>query len=218
MTDPGTASRYRRPDSANIPDLATISEQAAFDAMSQTSLEDVTASAERWRTGLAGLTTLVTGGLLLKGPANAADLDLMWRVVLTVLFGLGIVASVAGLLFALRAAAGAPSGIRFETMRRDYGSVRLYRLDLAARAADNLRLARRAALTAAVLLAAAVLSWWWAPPNPGATVTVTAGSVQSCGVIVDSDAAGLRLAVKDTPTRVTVPWTGITSIKNTASC
>jgi hypothetical protein len=220
MPDPSAAGRYRRPVPGSVPDLAVVGEQAAFTAMAEKSQEDVTASAERWRTGLAGLTTVVTGGLLLKGPATAADVDVAWRAGLTVLFGLGIVASITGLWFALRAAAGVPTTVRFDALRRDYGTVRLYRLDVARRAALDLRRARRAALLAALLLATAILAWWWAPPRSpaGTIVTVTHGAEQSCGTVVDSDASGLRLATRDSPTRIAIPWASVTTLKPVTTC
>jgi hypothetical protein len=216
MSDP--ADRYRRPGPQDVPEPSVLAERAEFDTMSAQSQEDVAASAERWRTGLAGLTTVVTGGLLLKGPADAADLDTVWRVVLTGLFGLGIAASISGFWWALRASAGVPTTLRYDDLQRAYGTVRLYRLALAQRASRELRRARRAALVAVVLLAVAILTWWWAPPKPGPTVTVTTGAGQSCGVIADSDGGGLRLTIDGEPARTTIPWIGITSIKAVAQC
>ncbi|MEJ2885210.1 hypothetical protein [Actinomycetospora aeridis] len=209
------ADRYRRPREDDRPDPVTAAERVEFDALSETSLDSVTASAERWRNGLAGLTTVVTGALLIKGPANAADVPVGWRIALTILFGVGIAVSVSGLWLALRAAAGVPARIRFDDLRRNYGTVRLYKLALAERAATDLGRARAAALVASLLLAAAALTWWWAPPDPTAarSVTVTHGTARSCGVVVESDAAGLRLAVRNTPTHLTIPWTTVTSVR-----
>lgn len=218
MADPEPPPRYRRPSPQDLPDPITVGEQAEFDAMSATSTENVTASAERWRNGLAGLTTVITGGLLLKGPADAADLDLRWLITLTALFGLGIAASVGGLWFALRAAAGVPGTVRFADLRARYGTVALYRLHIAQQAARDLTTARQAAIVAAVLLTAAILGWWWAPAPTNDSVTVTSGTTQSCGTIVDSDAGGLRLSTKDSPTRVTIPWASVTTIRTATSC
>jgi hypothetical protein len=126
--------------------------------------------------------------VLLKGPATAAELPATWRAVVTALFGLGIAASLSGFWWALRASAGEPTTVRFDDLRRRYGSIRLYRLDVAHRAARDLGRARIAALVAVTLLASAVLIWWWAPPrNLGPTVIVANGAIQSCGTIVESD-------------------------------
>ncbi|MGH3565474.1 MAG: hypothetical protein ACRDRH_05480 [Pseudonocardia sp.] len=37
MTDPNAVDRYRRPRPEDVPDLATVGEQAEFDAMSEKS-------------------------------------------------------------------------------------------------------------------------------------------------------------------------------------
>jgi hypothetical protein len=200
--------------------MATVREQLVFDAMSLKSQEDVTASAERWRTGLAGLTAIITGGLLIKGPASAADLDIAWRAALTSLFGLGIASSVVGFWLALRASAGVPTTLRFDQLRRDFGSVRLYRLDKARLAERDLRRARAAALVSTGLLAVAVLTSWWAPAKPPdkPSFMFTHGGQQSCGTIVAGDASGIRLELDDNPTRITIPWPTITDLKPSAGC
>lgn len=220
MTDPTPPPRFRRPSPTDVPDPATISEQAVFDTLSTASQDNITASAERWRTGLAGLTAIITGGLLIQGPTNAADLDPLWRAILTGLFGLGIAASLRGFWLALRASAGVPTTLRFDDLRREFGTVALYRLHKARNAERDLGRARTAAAASAVLLAAAVLTWWWAPAGEpeGPTVVVDHSGQQSCGTVVDSDATGLRLALGDNPTRAIIAWTTITQIKPTDSC
>lgn len=220
MTDPPTPPRFRRPPPTDVPDLATVSEQAVFDALSVASQDNITASAERWRTGLAGLTAIITGGLLIQGPTNAADLDPLWRAVLTGLFGLGIAASLRGFWLALRASAGVPTTLRFDELRRDYGTVALYRLHKARNAERDLGRARFAAVMSAMLLAGAVLTWWWAPASgsDGPSVIVDHAGQQSCGSIVASDATGLRLALDDNPSRATIAWVTIAQIKPTSSC
>ena len=197
-----------------------MQEQLTFDALSAASLENVTATAERWRTGLAGLTAVITGGLLLKGPADATQLNVPWRIVLTVLFGVGVAVSMRGFWLALRASAGVPATLRLDDLRREYGTVNLYRLGRARAAEVDLRGARRAAGVSAGLLTVAVLAWWWAPVEQpeGPTVVVSQGAAQSCGMIVASDATGLHLAAADQPARTTIPYASITSVAPAASC
>jgi hypothetical protein len=221
MTDPSPARpRYRKPKQDDRIDLGTLSEQAAFDAIAAKSQQDTLASAERWRTGLAALTSVITAGLLIKGPTNATELDPGWRAGLTTLFAFGIGTSVIGLWLALRASAGVPTTLTFDELRRRYGTVRLYQLDIAQRAQRDLRRAKVAAIAALLVLGAAVLAWWWAPVNkPEPPVaTVRHGAQQSCGVIVNSDASGLRLAQSSSPARVTIPWQTITAIQPGTSC
>jgi len=195
-----------------------MAQRAAFDDMSRKSATDVAASAERWRNGLAALTTVITAGLLIKGPANAADLTFWWRVGLTTLFGAGILASIAGTWLALRAAAGVPTSMTFSDLVRRYGAVDLYRLLLADKAAQSLRRARICAVIALVLLGVGVLAWWWAPAATSALVQVDHAGGQACGTIVSSDNTGLRLATRDNTARTTIAWSTITSIKPVKNC
>jgi len=83
----------------------------------------VRASAEKWRTGLAALVALVTGGLLIKGPESAAELTTTWRLLLTVLAGGGIALAIYGLWRALKAAAGVPQLIQLDEIVAGHGSV-----------------------------------------------------------------------------------------------
>jgi hypothetical protein len=127
------------------------------------------------------------------------------------------VASIGGFWWALRASAGVPATPRFDDLRRSFGSVRLYRLDVARRAARDLRWSRRAALLSVIVLSGAALTWWWAHSG-GPVVAVTHGTAQSCGTVAESDTSGLRLSVEDSPTRLTIPWSSITAIKPVTSC
>lgn len=219
MADPDPP-RFRRPAPTSVPDPATVSEQAVFDRLSAASQENITATAERWRTGLAGLTAIITGGLLIQGPTSVADLDPWWRAILTAMFGLGIVASLLGFWLALRASAGVPATLRFDDLRRDFGTVALYRLHTAADAERDLGRARTAAALSAALLAAAVLAWWWAPTSPPDDPLFMVGhdGQQSCGAIVGSVDTGLRLALDGDPTRATIPWTDITELQVVSTC
>ena len=65
-------AKVRLPTRAPTPDQ--IADRERWEAMTSASLSSVQAAAEKWRTGLAAFVTLITGGLLIKGPQAASDL------------------------------------------------------------------------------------------------------------------------------------------------
>ena len=109
------AAKVRLPARGPTPDQ--IADRERWEAMTSASMSSVQAAAERWRTGLAAFVTLITGGLLIKGPQAASDLTTGWRIVITLLAGAGLVLAVVGLWLALRAAAGAPGSVSYPEHR-----------------------------------------------------------------------------------------------------
>ena len=103
---------YRRPE--HPPSLSDIADKEAFAAMVQSSIIDVRASAEKWRTGMAALVSLVTAGLLLKGPESTKGLSTCWRVAVSVLLIGGLALAITGLWRALTAAAGTPTAYDYD--------------------------------------------------------------------------------------------------------
>ena len=225
MTTSGmpSGSGYRKPQ--RPPTQADIQDRERFGALLAESLQGVRDSAEKWRSGLAGLVSLVTAGLLLKGPEAAHDLTVSWRGILTVLAGGGLAAATFGLWCSLRAAAGVPTNERLEDIVAEYGSVESFEAALTLRAAGDLRKSRHALKIALSLLGLAVVAWWWAdeaPSSPPARVAVEiksgSGEKTICGELTSGDKQQLRLAVKGESGSRVVSFADISNIRLTATC
>jgi hypothetical protein len=213
--------KYRRPTRA--PTAADIEERDHFRKLATGSLPGVREAAEKWRTGLAALVTIITGGLLIKGPEAAGDLTTTWRIVLTILAGGGIAAAIYGLWRALKAAAGLPTVQQFEDIIDRYGSVIGYEIAQANTAAHELRQARIALMIALALLGTAVIAWWWSEtedPSPPAYVKVerTPPAAAVCGTLKSADNGRLRIQVSGEATPQTITLTNVKNLRLTTSC
>lgn len=198
-------------------------DREAFDKLVDTSLDDVRAAAEKWRGGLAALVTLVTGGLLIKGPSAASDLTTGWRAAVTLLAGGGIAIAILGLWFALRAAAGVPRRQDYQKIVANYGSVRVFKVVQADKAATTLQHAQRSLIVALPLLGAAIIVWWWSPtkpPYPPAVVEVdlAAPAAPVCGVLKSGDNGHLRIQVSGEEKPRVIPLAQIHNLRVKASC
>lgn len=201
------------------PTAESMANRAAFAALVDASLESTRTSAEKWRTGLAALVTLVTTALLLKGPEAANDLGTGWRVTVTVLLGTGLILAVAGLWFALSAASGVPSTTSYDAIIGKYRSVKAFQVAEANTAARQLTVARLAVVAALLLLMAGMFSWWWAPKAAGiASVTVTTGNGSVCGELVTADHGEMRLTVAGTNVPQVIRMRDIVAMKTGRGC
>jgi hypothetical protein len=211
-------ARVRRP--AQGPTPAQVADRDRWEALISASLTATQAAAEKWRTGLAAFVTLVTGGLLIKGPQSASDLTTGWRIALTLLAGGGLALAAAGLWMALRAAAGAPGHVSYPEMVRTYGGVRQFEVACARRASDALRWAKVTMACSLSLLALAVFAWWWAPIEAAATprVQITVGGKTVCGELLSADKQRFRLQVKGETDPRTIQFNGVDNVRVTQSC
>jgi hypothetical protein len=219
--DDNARPKYVLPDRA--PTAGDIEDRDRFRKLATGSLGDVRAAAEKWRAGLAALVTLVTGGLLIKGPEAASDLTTGWRIVLTILAGGGIAVAIYGLWHALKAAAGLPQTQQFDEIVEEYGSVLGYEVVQAQGAASELRHARAALMIALPLLGAALIAWWWSdtkPTSPPAYVEVdrAAPAAAICGTLESADNGHLRIQVAGEEKPRTIPLSQITNLRVKTSC
>jgi hypothetical protein len=213
------ASRFRKPPAA--PTAADLDDRDRFNDLVTKSLPDVQASAEKWRTGLASLVTLVTGGLLIKGPESAADLTTMSRLALTVLAGGGLVFAVLGLWRALQASAGVPQTQQLRGVLAKHGSVSAFQVSQAREAAAKLRKARHSLLVGLVLLGLAVFVWWWAdkaPASPPALVQVDTASSKVCGRLKSADGQVFRILVDGQAKEADIEFSEATNVRVVAKC
>lgn len=129
------------------------------DQLPFTQLADIRATAQNWRTGLAGLTSLLSVTSIVVAPNLADKLDVAWRIAAGVLVLAGLLALLYGTWQAMVAAFGVPGDARivsgptlwaWETQQAISGALALRR----ARRATLLGLALVIATTAAVLIGA----------------------------------------------------------------
>jgi hypothetical protein len=206
---------------ASPPTPAEVADSARWDEITSSSLVTTQAAAEKWRTGLAAFATLVTGGLLLKGPESAREVTTGWRTVLTMLVGIGLVSVIIGLWLALRAAAGSPSRVSYAQVRAAYGGVRQMEIAAAGRASEMLRWAKVAVGVALVLLGAAAITSWWAPSkpaDPAAFVRVATAGTTVCGELKSGDQHRVEVQVAGESSSRSVALSDVTNLFVVASC
>ena len=212
--------RYQLPSRA--PTAADLDDLERFRKLSSGSLADVRAAAEKWRTGLAALITLITGGLLIKGPESAADLTTHWRVLITILAGGGIAVAIFGLWQALKASAGLPKMQKLDSIVAERGSVLAWEIHQADNAAGQLRFARGALMVSLPLLGAALIFWWWAPKKPSsppASVEVSRMDGDPvCGTLKSGDNGHLVVQVAGDENPTTIPYAAVKNVGLKASC
>ncbi len=216
---PPVPSKYRKPPAG--PTAENVRDQTRWQELSEQSLASTQAAAEKWRTGLAAFVTLATGGLLLKGPSAASDVTTGWRIALTILALGGLLAAIAGLWLALRAAAGTPAKLNLAEVVARYGGVRQFEVACALAASAQLRLARLMIAGSLLLFAAAIGTWWWAPPNSAqlpALISVTTPRGTVCGTLISADDGAFTVRQANASGQVRVPLGTATNVQIVASC
>lgn len=214
-----SAAGPRLPDAP--PSRASIDERDRWAKMVVGSADTVRASARTWQTALTAFITLVTTAVVIKGPGTTAGLPTAWRVLVTVLFGGGMVLAVIGLWQTVTAEAGTrPRNQTLQGIRAEYRTLTSYEVYLAGKAGRRLERGIAAAGIALVLLIAGIVVSWVAPAasQPDGYLTVTYEHASACGVPQASPAGELALASPDGKETVTVPLTQVTSITPTAKC
>jgi hypothetical protein len=211
--------KYRKPPRGPTP--TEVVDAARWAELADSSLATTQAAAEKWRTGLAAFVTLVTGGLLLRGPGAAQDVPRSWLVPLTILAALGLALAVIGLWLALGAAAGSPARANLVEVTKRYGGVRQFEIVMASAASERLTWARRCVAASLLLLGSTVLVWWWTPAkpaNPPAFVQVQQGPIAICGTLLSGDGGVLRIQVSGEQKPRTIDYGKVRNIHVVVSC
>lgn len=220
MTDAGPPQpiplKFRRPE--RTPSAATVADRDRWQQMADDGLAVAQASAEKWRAGLAAFVSLVTAGLLIKGPEAARDISRDYRLAITILGVGGLLLAVYGLWSALRAAAGNPSLLRYEQVISTHGSIRQYELFTAGKIGDRLRTARRCVAISLALLGATVIVWWWAPVEALDNVAVVHGDETTCGQLVSADNGKFVVQVAGASNLIKVRFTDVENVTLKADC
>ncbi len=145
-------------------------------------LDIIRRQAETWRAGLATLTTLLTGVLIVKGRSDASALPAVYQVCVAALLAAALAALLTATVWLSRALSG-PSGERILLTGEGLEQWTAGEVRKAARAVSW---APGLAVSSVILVAAAVGVTWFAPAaqpgKPLVQVTVTNG--QSCGALV----------------------------------
>jgi hypothetical protein len=219
MNGAGVDAHVVLPD--GLPTPESMEEQSDIAALAESQLADTRKAAENWRTGLAGLLTLIAATLVIKGKSSFEDFDSTARWVLSFVT-LGALASAAvGTWYALKAAYGKPRTIQTDEIIR-MGGVDVWKQRLAARTVSDLRWARLAAYGALTLVTAAVVTTWVAnppPKMPAAFIRVKQQGSESpiCGELQRFNAGTVTVKV-DSEQSKQVPTSNLESISVVASC
>jgi hypothetical protein len=208
------------PSAREVGDRARLAEEV------RASLDKVRATAENWRTGMAGTVTLVTAVLVFKGKNSIADYRDWVRYVMGGLTASALILSIASPLLFLSAAHGRLRPVSAQAVL-DQGGVDVRNVHLATSAIGDLRWARRLAIGGAVLLAAAlVLSWYGpaAPTSPPAFVRIAfrdapAHPAESlCGELKAQDGVVTVVQVTGEPGPRRVPTGTLVSVVVVPNC
>jgi hypothetical protein len=204
------------------PRPVSAQDREAFDALAREALPAVQKMAAAWRTGLAGLITLVTTGIVLTGRTATTSVTVPWRVGVTVAVGAGLGLAIVGLWQALAAEVGARTTVQsLEDIRSGHASVQAWKVGQAAIAGRRLHKAKALVGVALGLLLCGVLATWWAPPapqDPPAYLEVVHSDGAVCGVLTSADGGTLRVRVAGTHDLVAIPLTSITNLTLTPEC
>lgn len=215
MTTPGSPPPGRpRPVSA--------ADREAFDALGKQALPAVRAMVTAWRTGLTGLITLVTTGIILTGRTATTMLTPPWRAAITLTIGVGLALAIVGLWHTLAAEVGTRTRLyTLDDIRAHYASVQAYQVGQAAAAGRRLQTARILVAAALTLLLTGVLLTWWAPAaptDPPAYLKVTRPDGTVCGTLTSADGGTVRVTVAGAHDPVAIPLASITNLAITAAC
>jgi hypothetical protein len=211
----------KRPGPRDIEDQNRANEAA------KGSLDLVRKTAENWRTGIAGLITLVTGTLLFKGQDSINGYEGWVHAALGTLVGLSLAVGVISLLLFLNAAYGKPKVLTTQEIA-DTGGIDAYHLRLAQVALDDLKWARRWGIVSATLLALAITLAWYGPSGSSdaaafakITYTEVAGGTAKevrCGVLQVANSKDIRLQVSGEQATISIDPAQLLSIVIVSKC
>jgi hypothetical protein len=191
-----------------MPSVREIGDRAQLAEEVRASLERVRKTAENWRTGVAGLVSLVTAVLLFKGQDKIAAYEPWVRYALGVLALLALVLAITSLWLFLLAAYGRIRQVSAQSILNE-GGVDIRNVHLATTALEDLWWAQRSAIASALLLAAAIALSWYGPtaanhPLAFAKIVIRAGAAglppeTICGELISQDGATTVLKIKGEP-------------------
>jgi hypothetical protein len=179
-------------------------------------------SAEKWTATISALTGVLGLIVLIKGPEDITKAEGEWFGVSSqswvgVLLAVAVACAIAAIMFAARAAQGAP------TKMRPIGSeLRRTALEEATTAAGHLDSSRWFAGFAPVFaLGAIFLTWYTTPENPEApnkVAAITDAGIAACGSLQGHEGANLLILPKGETEAVPVPVGSLRALTAVATC
>jgi hypothetical protein len=186
------------------------------DDLQFTQLSNIRATAQNWRTGLAGLTSLLSVASIVIAPNLVDKLDTRWLIAAGGCAILGLLTLLYGTWQAMSAAFGIPGDAVIMTGRR----LREWEAQQATDGAAALRRARRATLLALGLLSlttVTVVAGAKVSPSPGSLVRIDSASGSFCGHLAAAERGKLSI-IGDDGTVHTVAINSIQSEVPATSC
>lgn len=171
--------------------------------------------ADTWRTGLAALTTLLTGVLVVKGRGDTSTLTLPFQVVVAVLLGMALALLLWATIWVSRALAGPPG----EEILLTGESLEQWTQGEVRKVSKALYWIPQLAVASVLIVATAVAFTWFAPARDASTtplVQVTGPSGHSCGELVG--ASGRQLVIRTTTAAALIPLSAIDTITPVNVC
>lgn len=214
---PAAAAAQLPPEPPKAPTEAEQRAANEWDAFSRIALDEVSASATKWKEGLASIASAVAAGLLLIGVPDATKVALGWRIGVVFVALAATIAGLVSLWYALTATAGTPSHITREAFEKEYGTVEEFRRRRGSDVVNRLRVARIAVIVSvcATLLGAGLL--WFAPAAaPRLRVETADGSY--CGKVDSADHGEIHLAVDGERDARVVPLEDVKNLWVVTSC
>ncbi|MEU4711184.1 hypothetical protein AB0G00_32645 [Nocardia salmonicida] len=212
--------RFRKP--AKAPSPSATRDIAEWDTLVAGSLDRATATAEKWRTGLAGFVTIVTSVLLLKGP-DSQKIERPWNFLVIGLFVIGAGLLVGGLWHALSASAPQSRSQNYSDIVERYGTVRAYSIAVANSIYTSLERAKLLVISALAVFGMGIVAWWLVPqtaekPKPAVVSVTTSNGGSTCGVLVNSGSGEVTIQPEGSPASTVAPLREVTSLKLIDQC
>jgi hypothetical protein len=210
----GTPARVSPTTTPSTP--VALKDEEEFNQAAATQLTNTRKTAENWKTGLAGLLTLVTTVLFIKGKSAIEDFTPGWRIVVGLLLLFALSLAVWATWLSLRAAFGTPKLVRASDIAAS-GGLTGWRLQQTESAIADMNLGRVLALVAAGLVALVLALSWWTPKSPPAFVSLTKGKETFCGELRRFDNGTVKLRL-DPEHDKTFSVAQVSSLKVVNSC
>lgn len=205
-----------------VGDGGEADERARIAEAVKDNLARVRKTAENWRTGMAGLITLVTAILLFKGKASITDYQHEAQIALGVLAVSALGCGLGSLWLFLRAAHGKPEVVSVDTLAER--TLDGHNFQLAREAIADLANAQWLAIISAAAFAAAILVSWYAPAKPAdppamfkAELHEPAGATV-CGELQGQNGTSTVLKVKGEPGERQIPTGQLVSVVLVPAC
>jgi len=209
-----------RPGPRDIEDRGRLAEEL------KGSLDRIRKTAESWRTGMAGLTALVTATLLFKGRASITDYAEPVGYALGALVVLSLALAIASLWRFLMAANGRLAATSAQSIL-DAGGVDVRNIHLTTTALADLNVARGLGIASAALLGLALLLSWYGPAAESTAARVKlviaaeppgTTELSLCGELKALDGKVVVLQVDGEPEPRRLKTERVVSMKTLASC